>query len=77
MKAVRFHRTGGADVLVVEDVPTPSLQPGEVLVRVEAAGVNFADTMRRRGAPYPEWSPLPFMPGADVAGSVDAVSCKG
>ena len=73
MKAVRFHRTGDADVLVVEDVPTPSPQPGEVLARVEAAGVNFADTMRRRGAPYPERSPLPFMPGADVAGSVDAV----
>ena len=73
MKAVRFHRTGDADVLVVEDVPTPSPQPGEVLVRVEAAGVNFADTMRRRGAPYPERSPLPFMPGADVAGSIDAL----
>jgi NADPH:quinone reductase len=73
MKAVRFHRTGGADVLAVEDVPVPSPGPDEVLVRVEAAGVNFADTMRRRGEPYPERSPLPFIPGADVAGTVACV----
>ena len=73
MKAVRFHRTGGADVLVVDEVPMPSPGHGEVLLRVEAAGINFADTMRRRGAPYPEPSPLPFIPGADVAGTVAAV----
>lgn len=73
MKAVRFHRTGDADVLAVDDVPMPLPRRGEVLIRVEAAGVNFADTMRRRGEPYPEPSPLPFIAGADVAGTVEAV----
>jgi NADPH2:quinone reductase len=73
MKAIRFHRTGDADVLTLDEVPTPSPGPGEVLIRVEAAGINFADTMRRRGAPYPEPSPLPFIPGADVAGTVEAM----
>jgi len=73
LKAVRFHRTGDTDVLAVEDVPTPSAGVGEVLLRIEAAGINFADTMRRRGAPYREPSPLPFIPGADVAGTVAAL----
>ena len=68
-----FIGAGGADVLTVDEVPKPSPGPGEVLVRIEAAGVNFADTMRRRGDPYPEPSPLPFIPGADVAGTVAAL----
>src|SRR5689334_3840763 len=43
MKAVRFHAFGGPERLVVEDVPEPEPGPGEVLVRVEAAGVNPVD----------------------------------
>ncbi len=73
MKAVRFHATGDAGVLTYEDVPEPTPQDHEVLLRVEATGVNFADVMRRRGDDYPEASPLPFTLGAEIAGTITAV----
>lgn len=73
MKAVRFHKTGGPEVLVYEDVPDPVPSDGEVLIRIEAVGMNFADVMRRRGDDYPEPSPPPFVLGAEVAGTVAAV----
>ena len=56
MRAVRIHAPGGADALRVEDVPVPRPGPGEALVRVEAAGVNFIDVYKRTGL-YPV--PLP------------------
>ena len=49
MKAVVVARAGGPEVLEVRDVPDPVAQPGEVIVRVEAVGVNFADTLSTRG----------------------------
>ena len=73
MKAVRFHKTGGPEVLVYEDVPDPTPKDGEVLIKVEAAGLNFSDVMRRRGDDYPEPSPTPFILGVEVAGTVAAV----
>ena len=73
MKTVRFHRTGGPEVLVYEDVPTPLAGAGEVQIRVDAVGVNFSDVLRRRGDPYPESSPTPFVPGGEVAGTVSHV----
>lgn len=73
MKAARFHRTGGPDVLVYEDVADPTPKEGEVLIRIEAVGLNFADVMRRRGDDYPEPSPPPFILGAEVAGTIAAV----
>ena len=73
MKAVRFHATGDASVVTYEDAPEPTPQDHEVLVRVEATGVNFADIMRRRGDDYPEASPLPFTLGAEIAGTITAV----
>lgn len=73
MKAVRFHSTGAPEVLVYEDVPDPVPGDGEVVIRVEAVGLNFADVMRRRGDDYPEPSPPPFILGAEVAGTVAAV----
>lgn len=73
MKAVRLHRHGTPDVLVHEDVPEPVPGPGQVLVRVESAAVNYADVMRRRGDPYPFPTPLPFTPGGEVAGTVAAL----
>jgi NADPH2:quinone reductase len=72
MKAVRFHQTGSPEVLVLEDVPVPMPGPGEILIRVEAAGVNYADTLRRNGDPYAEPSPTPYVPGIEVAGTVEA-----
>lgn len=73
MKAVRFHETGGPEVLLYEDVPEPVPGPGQVLIKVEAVGMNFADVMRRRGDPYPMASPLPFTLGVETAGTIAAV----
>ncbi len=70
MKAVRFHKNGKADVLVFEEVTTPTPKAGEVLIKIESVGINYADTMRRRGDDYPEPSPFPFTLGIEVAGTV-------
>jgi NADPH:quinone reductase len=70
MKAIRVHAVGGPDALALEDVPEPTPQPKEALVRVKAAGVNFIDVYHRTGL-YP--LPIPFTPGMEAAGTVEAV----
>ncbi|GBD31953.1 Quinone oxidoreductase 1 [bacterium HR33] len=67
MKAVRVHRTGGPEVLSYEDVPIPEPQAGEVLVKLEAAGVNYIDTYQRSGLYRIE---LPAILGQEGAGVV-------
>lgn len=69
-QAIRIHRHGGPEALAVEEVPTPSPGPGEALVRVEAAGLNFIDIYMRTGL-YP--NDLPITPGVEGAGVVEAV----
>ncbi|MBI3982302.1 MAG: alcohol dehydrogenase catalytic domain-containing protein, partial [Gemmatimonadetes bacterium] len=49
MKAIRVHTPGGPDALRLEDIAAPEPKPGEALVRVEAAGVNYIDTYQRSG----------------------------
>jgi NADPH:quinone reductase len=49
VKAIRIHAYGGPEVMQLEELPTPSLGPGEALVRIHAASVNFIDVQRRRG----------------------------
>ncbi len=73
MRAVRFHEKGPAEVLVLDEVPAPSPGAGELLVRIEAAGISYGDILRRRGGHYPMPTPLPFTPGEAVAGTVSAV----
>ena len=73
MRAVRFHEKGPAEVLVLDEVPAPSPGAGEILVRIEAAGISYGDILRRRGGHYPMPTPLPFTPGEAVAGVVTAV----
>lgn len=73
MKAVVMTTTGEPEVLRLVDVPVPTPGPGQALVRVQSAAVNFSDVMRRRGQEYPDPTPLPFTPGAEVAGVVEAV----
>jgi NADPH2:quinone reductase len=70
MQAIQITQTGGADVLQLRELPTPTPGPGEVLVRIEACGVNFIDIYLREGR-YP--SPLPFIPGQEAAGVVAAL----
>ncbi|NTX10668.1 quinone oxidoreductase [Myxococcus sp. CA056] len=72
MKAIRYHEVGGPEVLRLDEVPEPTPGPGEVRIRVKAAGVNFADTERRRGL-YDATSPLPRILGSEAAGIVDGV----
>ena len=71
MRAVRFHEHGGPEVLQVDEVEPPTPDHGEVVVDVEAAGVNPVDTYFREGAyPVPH---LPFIGGGDLAGVVSDV----
>src|SRR5882672_11375683 len=70
MKAIRVSHTGGTEVLQYVDIETPKPGPGEARVRMEAIGVNFIDVYHRTGL-YK--LPLPFTPGSEGAGVVEAV----
>ena len=72
MQAIRVHRFGGIDSLVVEDVPRPTPGDGEVLLRVKAAGVGPWDAWIRSGRSVIH-QPLPLTLGSDVAGVVEDV----
>ena len=72
MKAVLCKEFGPPESLVVEDVPSPVAGPGEVVVSVKAASVNFPDTLIIQNK-YQVKPPLPFSPGSECAGIVKAV----
>ena len=65
MRAVVVHETGGPEVLRLEEVPEPQPGAGELLVRVEAAGVNHYDVNQRAGGARS----LPYTPGSDAEGT--------
>ena len=67
MKAIQVQETGGPEKLVLRDIDAPKLQPGDALVQVKAAGVNFIDVYYREGR-YP--AQTPFVPGQEGAGVV-------
>lgn len=69
-KAIRVHAVGGPEVLRWEDVAVGDPGPGEARVRHAVVGVNYVDTYHRTGL-YP--MPLPFVPGVEAAGRVEAV----
>lgn len=69
MKAIQINTFGGPEELRYCDVDEPSPSNGEVIVHVEAIGVNYADTMRRQNQ-YVVDTPLPFIPGSEIAGTV-------
>ncbi len=71
MKAILVREFGGPEVLKLEEVPTPKPAAGQVLVRIHAAGVNPYDTYMRAGN-YAIKPPLPYTPGSDAAGMVEA-----
>src|SRR6202051_4388739 len=72
MRAIRVSLFGGPEVLKLEEVPTPTPGPGQVLVHVRAAGVNPYDTNMRAGT-YAVKPPLPYTPGSDAAGVIESV----
>ncbi|SPP66566.1 zinc-binding dehydrogenase [Nitrospira lenta] len=75
MKAVLFRAHGGPDKLVYEELPTPTIGPDEVLVKVKACALNHLDIWIRQGNPaYP--MPMPHVSGSDVAGIVEQVGAQ-
>lgn len=72
MKAIQVHEFGGPEVLKLEEIPTPKPAAGQVLVRIHAAGVNPYDTYMRSGT-YAIKPALPYTPGSDAAGVIEAV----
>jgi NADPH:quinone reductase-like Zn-dependent oxidoreductase len=72
LRQVWITRVGPPEVLVLREAPDPAPNPGEVLIRVRASGVNFADIMARLGL-YPDAPKLPAVVGYEVAGDIAAV----
>jgi NADPH2:quinone reductase len=68
MKAIQIQQTGGPEVLQLAELPIPEPGPGQVLIRVEATGVNFVEIYFRKGV-YK--SSLPLVPGSEAAGTVE------
>jgi NADPH2:quinone reductase len=68
MKAIQIHNTGGPEVLEMAELPIPQPGPGQVLIRIEATGVNFIEIYFRKGV-YK--AALPMIPGSEAAGTVE------
>lgn len=73
MRAIRVHETGAPEVMRLEEVADPRPGPGQVLLRVRAAGVNPVETYIRSGTQGRAPKRLPYTPGSDAAGIVEAV----
>jgi NADPH:quinone reductase-like Zn-dependent oxidoreductase len=72
MRAIVLGRHGGPDVLSVHIVPDPTPGPGEVRVRIEAIGLNFAEVLSRKGL-YGWAPPMPYTLGMEATGTIDAL----
>src|SRR5437773_4893599 len=72
MQAILVREFGGPEVLKLEEIATPKPAAGQVLVRIHAAGVNPYDTYMRAGT-YAIKPPLPYTPGSDAAGVIEAI----
>ncbi|MGO4667260.1 quinone oxidoreductase family protein [Bosea sp. 2RAB26] len=72
MKAIQISRFGGPDMLIPTDVAKPLPRPGEVLIRVRAAGVNFFETLQRQDR-YGATPVLPMIPGVEIAGTIETL----
>jgi NADPH2:quinone reductase len=70
MKAIQINEFGGPEVLKMEELPVPEPRDGQVRVKIEASGVNFADTAVRKGA---RPLSLPLTPGTEAAGLIDCL----
>ncbi len=72
MKAIRIHETGAPEVMHLEEIETPTPKEGEVLVKVAAAGINYADLSQRQGA-YLTRTITPSTMGLEFAGTIAAL----
>ena len=72
MRALVVRRYGPPEVFESRQVPDPQPKPGEVLIRVKAIGINFADLLQRMGL-YPGTPKPPFVPGLEIAGVVEKI----
>jgi NADPH2:quinone reductase len=72
MKAIRIHETGGPEVMQLEELEIPTPKDGEILIKVAAAGINYADLAQRAGA-YLTRTHTPMTLGAEVAGTIAAL----
>lgn len=75
MRALRCHQYGPPESLVLEDIPDPRPDTGEVLVDVEAAGLNFPDVLMIQGK-YQRQPDFPFIPGCEAAGMITALGAE-
>ena len=74
MKAIQLEQYGPPENFKLVNIPVPEPKEGEVLIKVEAASVIFADSMVRRGAYINRSAELPFIPGREVSGTVEKVN---
>src|SRR6266852_8012612 len=72
MRAIITTRNGSVDVMKVQQRPDPAPRKDQVLIRVKAAGLNFADILARQGL-YPDGPPKPCVMGYEVSGLIEAV----
>ena len=72
MKSILVRERGGVDVLSFTDVPKPKIEKNDILLKVSAVGVNFADIMQHQGT-YPLQLPLPYTPGMETIGIVEDI----
>ena len=75
MRQIYITKTGGPEVLKIQEAPDPGPAPGEVLVRVKASGINFADILARQGL-YQDAPKLPCVVGYEVSGVVESVGTE-
>jgi NADPH:quinone reductase len=75
MKLIRVKTRGGPEVLTYQEEPRPDCAPDRVLLKVIAAGINFADIMQHQGT-YPLQLPLPYTPGMEVVGIVEEIGAN-
>jgi NADPH:quinone reductase len=73
MKAVVVEAYDAIENITLKDIPVPDVGPGQVRVRIQAASVGFVDGLKVRGL-YQTKDPLPFTPGSEFAGVVDALA---
>ena len=72
MRSILVKERGGVDVLTFTDLPKPEIGSNDVLLKVGAAGINFADIMQHQGT-YPLQLPLPYTPGMEAIGTVEGI----